>query len=424
MEPANPIPLIDANTCRKLLNPPAIEQLKLKLDLPITVRINSSGYRPASSEELILVLALADKLAVTNVPDLSYFNIEGLRLPQAVTHIIRSGRLFRFVYQLFPIPAWITILLQKFNESSVLPVPDVREIATYYLVKALTSQPNLKPSLRELGLGPYLKSAPLSPATLVDRQLGEGIIASKMPVLARALNMEKLMSSLELAEIKDHAGKLYEWIQTHNTPEVREVIREMGCEQLFESNRPIVPVLPVTTFVAPPAIPSPPRNSTSQAIQAGILLRDSSPRANIMAGPTGWTKPQGEASTLTGPTGPSSTVTARIGPQVANPIKASQASKPSSELQLLSSSLGGMIAVSEQLRNDQAIPKSPPYTRKPKSETPKCPICMDRDQSKLAVIPCLHTGICKDCLAAVKKCPICRVEIVEVKAVVFVADDG
>lgn len=125
MEPANPIPLIDANTCRKLLNPPAIEQLKLKLDLPITVRINSSGYRPASSEELILVLALADKLSVTNVPDLSYFNIEGLRLPQAVTHIIRSGRLFRFVYQLFPIPAWITILLQKFNESSVLPVPDV-----------------------------------------------------------------------------------------------------------------------------------------------------------------------------------------------------------------------------------------------------------------------------------------------------------
>lgn len=381
MEPANPIPLIDANTCRKLLNPPAIEQLKLKLDLPITVRINSSGYRPASSEELILVLALADKLSVTNVPDLSYFNIEGLRLPQAVTHIIRSGRLFRFVYQLFPIPAWITILLQKFNESSVLPVPDVREIATYYLVKALTSQPNLKPSLRELGLGPYLKSAPLGPATLVDRQLGEGIIASKMPVLARALNMEKLMSSLELADIKDHAGKLYEWIQTHNTPEVREVIREMGCEQLFESNRPIVPVLPVTTFVAPPAIPSPPRNSTSQAIQAGILLRDSSPRA-------------------------------------------SQISKPSSELQLLSSSLGGMIAVSEQLRNDQAIPKSPPYTRKPKSETPKCPICMDRDQSKLAVIPCLHTGICKDCLAAVKKCPICRVEIVEVKAVVFVADDG
>lgn len=381
MEPANPIPLIDANTCRKLLNPPAIEQLKLKLDLPITVRINSSGYRPASSEELILVLALADKLAVTNVPDLSYFNIEGLRLPQAVTHIIRSGRLFRFVYQLFPIPAWITILLQKFNESSVLPVPDVREIATYYLVKALTSQPNLKPSLRELGLGPYLKSAPLSPATLVDRQLGEGIIASKMPVLARALNMEKLMSSLELADIKDHAGKLYEWIQTHNTPEVREVIREMGCEQLFESNRPIVPVLPITTFVAPPAIPSPPRNSTSQAIQAGILLRDFSPRA-------------------------------------------SQISKPSSELQLLSSSLGGMIAVSEQLRNDQAIPKSPPYTRKPKSETPKCPICMDRDQSKLAVIPCLHTGICKDCLAAVKKCPICRVEIVEVKAVVFVADDG
>lgn len=405
MEPANPIPLIDANTCRKLLNPPAIEQLKLKLDLPITVRINSSGYRPASSEELILVLALADKLAVTNVPDLSYFNIEGLRLPQAVTHIIRSGRLFRFVYQLFPIPAWITILLQRFNESSVLPVPDVREIATYYLVKALTSQPNLKPSLRELGLGPYLKSAPLSPATLVDRQLGEGIIASKMPVLARALNMEKLMSSLELAEIKDHAGKLYEWIQTHNTPEVREVIREMGCEQLFESNRPIVPVLPVTTFVAPPAIPSPPRNSTSQAIQAGILLRDSSPRAYAV------TRPSGVASV-------------QIEPQVANPIKASQASKPSSELQLLSSSLGGMIAVSEQLRNDQAIPKSPPYTRKPKSETPKCPICMDRDQSKLAVIPCLHTGICKDCLAAVKKCPICRVEIVEVKAVVFVADDG